>query len=272
MSTLIYTRQSRLILAVGLTLLLISLLLALPAGPVGVAESAPLPPSTTPYPGCIRDNGSPVVPLNFPNAWSVMLSFNHPGSDQATPACWAIRDKNLTVWYQAGIMCQLINNVGGVKVGNGVANFDGNFHIQCPPGQNKNLALYNSFYVHADVELPLQDGFFPLVDHPDFYVHVKRSPDPVSGEWHGSIHTVMGGMPFEAYNSGTTLPTGPMAFNSVVNRGEAYHFIDGSASKRVPISPFSVDMLTGIKIGGGDIPWTLSEIIIDPPEFCDSGC
>ena len=265
------SRQNRILVATGLTLLIISLLLSLPAAQGGGVESAPLPKRLTPYPGCIKENNNPVEPLRFPDAWALMLNFEHAGSTQSTTACWAVRDKHLNIWYQAGIVCDVVNNTNNVLVGNGSADFDGNFHIQCPPRAGTNYARYNSFYVQVNAEIPLQSGTFPFVTHPDFQVSLDRSQD-ANGDWHGVIESAMGSTSFDAFHKDATLPTTAMLFNSVVHSGEAYHTIDGQASDRIKINPFQVDMTTGIEIGGGSEPWTLREIIIDPPAFCQSGC
>ncbi|MEM7798782.1 MAG: hypothetical protein AAF633_06315 [Chloroflexota bacterium] len=270
MSTHHHHRRSRYLMIVGLTIFILSSLALFPTVSQGQGLS-PTPFSQTPYAACIRDNGDPVEPLPFARAWSVLLTFDHAPSSTHTEACWAIRDQNLNIWYRAGIQCDLINNVNNAQVGLSSATFDGHFHIECPKRSVTSLMHYNAFFVHVNASIPQANGYYPVVSHPDFHVHLKRNQTS-SGGWVGSIHSTIGGVAFEHHNEASSLLTGPTAFNAVVRNGIAYHQIEQSTSKTTSINPFTVDMTQGIEIGGGDAPWTIYELIIDPPEMCAANC
>ena len=262
-----YKRRRSILFPAGIIAAFLVALFIASSANISVAEANGAPPA------CQDDNGDPVEPLPFPGAWAIILNFNHTPSPTHTTACWAIRDNTsaMNVTYTTGILCQVRNNVNNVKVGNGEANFDGNFHITCPRrGSVPNpTAVYDTFYVHAVAEFPETAGYYPLVRHSNVSVraHLKA---PVANEaWKATMISRYGDIVFSDTQDVPRLTEINHRINSTVFSGTGSHLINSQQqNSQTTVDPFTFDFTELIFIGGGDNPWTLSEMVIDPPGFC----
>lgn len=279
MALLFLNKSRRIISALGLTLAIITAFLFIPSGFEPVAEATGH--SLTPGAGCLNDNGVPVEPLEFAGAWAIILNFNHGLSSKTTTACWAVRDNspNMTTWYIDNIQCQLINNVNGAEAGNGKVEFDGDFHIACPKRgvSPSSSQLYNQFYVHTIAEFPTQAGTYPLVWHPDLSVSTQLVGPLTDGSWQASINSRYGSPNSQAGSTSfsdsefvSSIAGVPLGYNSRVRNGIGTHYITQELNTQAVVSDFEFDFTNHIRIGGGANPWTLHEIIIDPPGLCSN--
>lgn len=219
---------------------------------------------------CRDDHGNPVRPLDGAGAWAIILNFNHPKSTTETLGCWAIRDDvdPTQITYQAGIRCQLINNVGNVEVGLGKAEFDGNFQIVCPRrvfNQRPNHA-YSMFYVHAKAHFPQEEGSYTLIEHNDVEVAAQFSEDRESGQWHAKLTSRYGAITFEDTEQVDMIPEHRFGLQSTVIDGIGSHHINRDIIEtQRKVAPFTFDFSHRIHIGGQGEKWTLYNLVLDPP-------
>lgn len=224
---------------------------------------------------CLKDDGTPAEPLPFPGAWAIVLNFNHSPSTTHTEVCWAERDDDqaMAINYTDGIQCQVRNNVNNVAVGNGEAAFDGDFHITCPrrsSGPTGN-SQYNTFYVHAVASFPEQAGYYPLVRHSDVAVRALLQNPGGSGNWTATMLSRYDNTVFSDTESVSTLVGVNHRINSRVIGGTGTHYVNQQLlNSQTAVPPFDFDLNELIFIGGGVNPWTLSEMVIDPPGWCNN--
>ncbi|MCE7986122.1 MAG: hypothetical protein DYG89_33510 [Caldilinea sp. CFX5] len=242
-----------------LVILLLAALLLLPAGtPVALAQSVPAP--------CLNDAGQPVLPAEIMGAWALILNFNHAPSTTTTIACMvmtsAVQPQKISHTF---VTCTIVNNSSNVQVGGGVAPFDGQFTITCPngppvPGYGP---LYNAFVIHGRAQFPTltTTASFKLVEHPhaEFTVAVNTSGN-------ATLTSRYGPYTYKTADSITNVTTAPVFFASVVANGQGRHQVAQNNSYfTTPVDQFPFNFSQPITIGRSQQPWTLHELVIDPP-------
>ena len=249
--------------------LLIGLIISATISPPVAANSIPA--------ACLHDDGDPVEPLPYPGAWAIILNFNHAPSTTETEACWAERTNNPAnpIEYTTGMRCLVRQNTKAVSVGNGSADFDGNFHITCPRRHNalNPGTVYDTFYVRAVAEFDAIEAIYPLVTHSNVAVKTGFKGPNSAGEWTARLVSRYGVKSYEDSEQVMMAAGVPHTLISAVANGSGTHIVNQSVfDTPQAIDPFEFDYTELIFIGGGRIPWTLHEIVIDPPGLCQSNC
>lgn len=232
---------------------------------------------------CLNEAGNPVIPrVPVQGAKALVLNFNHAPSPFQTEACLAtlypivdpeeydgviVNDVGYEIVY-----CPIVGNVGLLDVGDDLARFDGNFHIECDSDLLRPEVTINKFYVYAKA-LFHNTGpkYYKLASHPNFEVRAN-----VDNNWHVKLSSRYGSNAlYFAHKDTTTNVQNTVARLYSQLRGtygsedaDGSHVING---KLMPppadIGPFDLDDTAPIVIGQSSAghAWDMDIIIIDPP-------
>lgn len=233
----------------------------LPTAPdhrVALAQNVPAP--------CLNDAGQPVRPAAVVGAWALALNFNHPPSATVTLGCRittvSINPQQLT--YDP-INCSLVNNGNGVQVGGGAAPFDGIFWLTCPngpavPGYGP---MYNSFAIYGRAQFPsLTTGAnFTIMEHPDVSLNARVNPSA-----NIKLTSKYGPYSYETTDTATNVTAAPFFFGAFVYAGNGQHRVASNTSPfATQVDQFPFSPAPPISFGRAQQPWTLLEIVVDPP-------
>jgi len=251
-------------IACWLAVMLMAALLPIPVG-TSVAHAQSVPPA------CLNDAGQPVRPAPVLGAWALALNFNHALSASDTVGC-----RILTIALQPQkvsytlVTCQLSNNSRGVQVGAGAAPLDGNFWITCPngppvPGYGP---LYDGFAVYGRAQFPAlaTPASFTFVQHQDvvFTAEVSTSAS-VTGNTRIKLTSRYGPYTYATTDTSTT-GVGPFFLASSVGARAGRHQVEQNVTPfTTPVDQFPFTFSQPILIGQSGKPWTLYELVVDPP-------
>ena len=226
--------------------------------PVALAQTIPAP--------CLNDQGQAVLPAPVLGAWALALNFNHAPSTDTTTACRittiALQPQKVS---RTIVVCSINNNSRSVQVGAGTAPFDGNFWITCPngppvPGYGP---LYDSFAIYGRAQFPTvtSSAAFTLVQHQDvqFKADVNTS---------GNIRLTSryGPYSYKTVDSSTNVTAAPVFLASSVGAGAGFHQVaQNIAPFSTPVDQYPFTFSQPFLIGQSGKPWTLYELVIDPP-------
>lgn len=246
------------ILLAGVLLAASSLLLPLNSGTV-LAQGVP--------DACKNDAGGAVVPNAAAGvgAWLLVLNFNHAPSAATTTGCMVMTTGlNPQQVSRTLVACQIVNNTGNVQVGSGAAPFDGNLSINCPGVTQQGKKTLENFTVWGRGNFAKPNAIYSIAQNADFNVSAAISPD-----WHVLFTSRYGPSTFSSGSGSANLLGQDVSFTSAVNALQGGHSLNGTLlPPRTPISPFDYHFNQPILIGAAGQPWTLYEIIVDPPGGC----
>lgn len=247
-----------------LAALWIAMLLPTAAGtPIAHAQNVPA--------ACLNDAGQPVRPAPVIGAWALGLNFNHAPSASTTIGCqiMTIALQPQKVAY-ALVTCQVSNNSRGVQVGAGTAPLDGNFWITCPngppvPGYGP---LYDGFAVYGRAQFPVlaTPASFTFVQHQDvtFTADVSTSAS-VTGNTRIKLTSRYGPYTYQTVDTSTT-GVGPFFLASAVGASAGRHQVEQNVTPfTTPVDQFPFTFSQPLLIGQSGKPWTLYELVVDPP-------
>ena len=216
---------------------------------------------------CKNDAGRAVIPNAGAGvgAWLLVLNFNHAASKTTTTGCMVMTTGlNPQQVSRTFIACQIVNNVGKVQVGNGSAPFDGNFSIVCPGVLQQGKKTLENFTVLGRGNFGKPNATYSIAQNADINVSAAISPD-----WHVLFTSRYGGSTFSSGDGSANLLGQDVAFASTVNSLLGSHSLNASQlAPRTTIAPFEYHFDQPTTIGAVGQPWTLYEIIIDPPGGC----
>jgi hypothetical protein len=246
------------ILLAGVLLAACTLLLPLNTGAV-FAQGVP--------DACKNDAGSAVVPNAAAGvgAWLLVLNFNHAPSATTTTGCMVMTTGlNPQQVSRTLVPCQIVNNTGKVQVGSGSAPFDGSFSINCPGVTQQGKKTLENFTVWGRGNFAKPNATYPVVQNADISVSAAISPD-----WHVLFTSRYGSSTFSSGSGSANLLGQDVSFMSAVNALQGSHSLNGNQlPPRTTIVPFDYHFDQPIMIGAAGQPWTLYEIIVDPPGGC----
>lgn len=226
--------------------------------PVALAQTIPAP--------CLNDQGQAVLPAPVLGAWALALNFNHAPSTSTTTACrimtTALQPHKVS---RTIVVCSITNNSRSVQVGAGIAPLDGNFWITCPngppvPGYGP---LYDSFAIYGRAQFPTlaSAAAFTLVQHQDvqFTAEVNTSGNVrLSSRY--TPHT------YKTVDSSTNVTAAPVFLASSVGVSGGFHQVaQNIAPFSTQVENFPFTFSQPFIIGQSNQPWTLYELVIDPP-------
>jgi hypothetical protein len=216
---------------------------------------------------CKNDAGGAVVPNAAAGvgAWLLVLNFNHAPSATTTTGCMVMTTGlNPQQVSRTLIACQIVNNTGSVQVGSGAAAFDGNFSINCPGVTQQGKKTLENFTVWGRGNFAKRSANYPIVQSADIKASAAISPD-----WHVQFTSRYGSSTFTSADGVTNLMGRDVSFASAVAALQGIHSLNGSVlAPRPPISAFDYHFDQPITIGAAGQPWTLYEVIVDPPGGC----
>lgn len=251
-------------IACWVVIMLMVTLLPLPGGAsVAFAQSVPAP--------CLNDAGQPVRPPQVIGAWALGLNFNHAPSASTTIGCrimtTALQPQKVSYTL---VTCQVSNNSRGVLVGGGAAPLDGNFWITCPNGPSipGYGPLYDGFAVYGRAQFPVvaTPATFTFVQHQDvmFTAEVSMS-SAVGGNTRIKLSSRYGSYTYQTTDTSTT-GAGPFFIASAVGASNGFHQVEQNMTPfSTPVDQFPFAFSQPIQIGQSGKPWTLYEIVVDPP-------
>ncbi len=242
-----------------LAALLIACLLPLPLRTtVAYAQNVPA--------ACRNDNGQPVQPPQVIGAWALALNFNHAPSSSSTIGCriMTVALSPQQVLYDL-VSCTISNNTSNVQVGGGAAPFDGNFVITCPngppvPGYGP---LYDGFAVYGRAQFPKLNNMaaFKIVEHQDVTLTAE-----VSANARIRLTSRYGSANYQSTDTTTDVVAAPVYFGSFVGAGNGRHEVEQNIFYYgIPVEKFPFTFSQPFIIGRAQKPWTLYELVIDPP-------
>lgn len=226
--------------------------------PVVLAQSVPAP--------CLNDQGQAVLPAPVLGAWALALNFNHAPSTSTTTACRittvALQPQKVT---RTLVACSVNNNSRNVQVGGGAAAFDGNFWITCPngppvPGYGP---LYDGFAIYGQAQFPAltSSAAFKLVQHQDVQFTAE-----VNSSGNVRLTSRYGPYSYKTVDSATNVTAAPVFLASSVGAAAGFHQVaQNMAPFSTPVDQFPFTFSQPILIGQSGNPWTLYELVIDPP-------
>lgn len=221
------------------------------------------------HPACLNDAGQPVTPTAGAGlgAWMLVLNFNHPLSGSKTLGCRVdVASVNPQVIRRTLVECTLINNIGMVKVGNGMAPFDGKFSVSCP-GVAMGKQTLESFTVWGRANFASANAAYTLIQHKDIVLTASMSVD-----WHISFTSRYGKNNFSSGDATTNLLGQTVSFNSAVRSLTGSHSLNqNELGPLATLKPFEFNHDQPITISAPGSFWTLYELIIDPPGGCCKG-
>lgn len=216
---------------------------------------------------CKTDAGKVVVPSPAAGigAWLLLLNFNHAPSATTTTGCMVVTTGlNPHQVSRTLVACQIVNNAGSVQVGSGAAPFDGNFSISCPGVTGQGKQTLENFTVWGRGNFGKPNAAYPIVQHAD--VNVTAT---ISADWHALFASRYGGSTFASGDGVTNLKGQDVAFMSAVSSLLGSHSLNANQLvPRTTIAPFEYHFDQAITIGAAGQPWTLYEVIVDPPGGC----
>lgn len=216
---------------------------------------------------CKNDAGGVVVPSAAAGvgAWLLVLNFNHAPSATTTTGCMVMTTGlNPQQVSRTLVACQVVNNTGNVQVGSGAAPFDGNFSISCPGVTQQGKKTLENFTVWGRGNFAKANATYPVVQNADINVSAAISPD-----WHVLFTSRYGSSTFSSGSGSVNLLGQDVSFTSAVAALQGAHSLNGSVlAPRTPISAFDYHFNQPITIGAAGQPWTLYEVIVDPPGGC----
>lgn len=240
--------------------LLIACLLPLPvATPVALAQQN-VPAA------CRNDNGQPILTAPVIGAWALALNFNHAPSTSTTVAC---RIMTVALSPQQAnyelVTCTISNNTSNVSVGGGTAPFDGKFWITCPngppvPGYGP---LYDGFAIYGRAQFPSLTSMaaFQIVEHQDVALTAE-----VNANARIRLTSRYGSFTYQSTDSTTNVVAAPVFFGSFASSGLGRHQVEQNVfSYTTPVEKFPFTFSQPLTIGRAQQPWTLHELVIDPP-------
>ncbi|MBX3016036.1 MAG: hypothetical protein KF832_31230 [Caldilineaceae bacterium] len=235
---------------IGLTLLCALLLSshALPLAAQVVVPSA-----------CVDDQGNALAPGQV-NTWIMVLNFNHVPSADYTTGCLIYQMKaDAPPSYQL-FACPLVNNEKRATVGNGAANFDGRFWIECPTAATPPQLTQFSLQARARFAQP---GMYTLLDHPS-----AAWGATIDIDWRVALQSRYGGSSFQHIDPMTLAYQKDLLLLSEVQKKIGTHAINGRALQPTwSIQAFDFLPKT-LRISDQNQIWSLAELIIDPPGVC----
>lgn len=243
-----------------LVILLLATLLPLPAGtPVALAQQN-IPAA------CRNDNGQPILTAPIIGAWALALNFNHAPSTSSTIGCriMTVALSPHQAMYDL-VTCTIHNNSSGIQVGNGTAPFDGKFWITCPngppvPGYGPS---YDGFAIYGRAQFPTLTAAaaFKIVEHQDVELTATVNPNA-----HVRLNSRYGAFSYESTDSTTNVVAAPVFFGSFVTSGLGRHQVEQNIFNYItPVEKFPFTFTQPLTIGRAQKPWTLHELVIDPP-------
>lgn len=242
-----------------LAILLITCLLPLPMGTaVAYAQNVPA--------ACRNDNGQPILTAPIIGAWALALNFNHAPSTSSTVGCRimtvALSPQQATYTL---VTCTISNNTGNVQVGGGAAPFDGNFSIICPngppvPGYGP---LYDGFGIYGRAQFPnlTSVAAFQIVEHQDVALTAE-----VNASARLRLTSRYGSLTYQSTDATTNVVATPIFFGAFASGGLGRHQVEQNVfSYSTPVEQFPFTFSQPLTIGRSQQPWTLYELVIDPP-------
>lgn len=226
--------------------------------PVALAQGAPAP--------CLKDNGQPVQAAPVIGAWALVLNFNHAPSASTTLGCRVTTVAlNPTQMSYTPIACSINNNLNGLQVGAGSAPFDGTFWVTCPNGPPVlgHDPLYDGFVTYGRAQFPTLTAAasFKLMQHPDVAVTAE-----VNASAQIKLTSRYGSYSYESTDLSTNVAAAPIFFASTVGGGMGRHWVNSNVFPfTTPVDQFPFDFTKPITFGKAQQPWTLYEIVVDPP-------
>ncbi|MEM7130429.1 MAG: hypothetical protein AAF702_29155 [Chloroflexota bacterium] len=255
--------------------------------PTGIPVTATRRPTLTPTPtavptvptACLNKKGEPVVPRIEGNARALVLNFEHAPNGTHSEACKITR--NPSSYDPEGVLignteykveqCDIIGNPAPSAVGDGMARFDGTFHIEC----NKYFAAGGesmaNFYVYALAQFHhANSSVYSVVDHPDLKVEVT-----VDNNWNLALRSRYGDVAAPIFTHGD--PATNVQNMAVPLLSRIHGDINGTVTGnhainktwRLPpasVAPFKLgDGSIEISRSNGGPSWDLHILIIDPP-------
>lgn len=221
------------------------------------------------HPACLNDAGQAVVPAaaGGVGAWILVLNFNHTLSGSKTVGCRVeITGLGPLVVSRTLVECNLVNNTGHVKVGNGLAPFDGRFSISCP-GMSQVKQTLENFTIWGRANFVNANAFYSIVQHQDVSFTAN-----VTNAWHMNFDSRYGKSNFSSGDPATDLLGQVVSFSSAVRNLKGSHSLNQTELSPVTtIKSFEFNFDQPITISAPGPVWTLAEIIIDPPGGCCKG-
>jgi hypothetical protein len=215
---------------------------------------------------CRNDAGVAVVPRASAGvgAWLLILNFNHAPSAAATAGCLVMTTAvNPQQVSRTLVPCQIANNVGGAQVGNGAAPFDGNFSVVCP-GVNQGKQTLENFSIWGRAIFANAGATYPIVQHQDVAFNTS-----VSAGWNVLFNSRYGASTFASGDPVTNISGQVVNFLSNVAALTGSHSLNNAQlAPRTTIAPFEYHFAQPLTIGAPGLPWTLLEVIVDPPGNC----
>lgn len=246
-------------------LILIFVAALLPLPPDGSLGSAVVFAQNVPA-ACLNDIGQPVRTAPVIGAWALALNFNHAPSATTTIGCRimtvALNPPQATYTL---LNCPLSNNTAGVQVGGGAAPFDGTFWVTCPngppvPGYGP---LYDSFAIYGRAQFATltTPANFKIMEHPDVSLTAR-----VDANARIKLTSRYGSYSYESTDASTNVVAAPIFFGSFLAAGAGRHQVEGNSLLfTTPVTQFPFAFSPPIIFGKAQKPWTLFEIVVDPP-------
>ena len=242
-----------------LTLIFIAALLPTPpGGTVVLAQGVPA--------ACLKDNGQPVQVAPVIGAWALALNFNHVPSLTSTVGCQitTIALNPQRVSYTS-VTCTINNNINNIAVGGGAAPFDGTFWVTCPngppvPGYGP---LYDGFTIYGRAQFPslTAPASFKIMEHPDVSLTAK-----VNANAQIKLTSRYGAYSYDVTDTSTNVVVAPIYFASAVGAGIGRHQIEATIFPfTTPVDQFPFSFASPLIFGKAQAPWTLMELVVDPP-------
>lgn len=210
-------------------------------------------------PECLTDQGQSLMPSQ-PDSWILVLNFNHQPASDYTTGCIIYRASAEPKVSYDRVHCPLHNNRNGVAVGNGVADFDGHFWIECTTPQTR--SDLTQFNVEATARFS-QPGGYTIVDHPSVAWSAAIGVD-----WRVTQESRYGATRFQHHDSTTIAYGQDLHLKSDVQEKLGAHAVNGAyLYPEAPVEAFDFAQQP-LTIGGQEQAWTLHELIVDPPGVC----
>lgn len=224
---------------------------------------------------CYADNGVLVVPqptsaLPGHYDWTLTLNFNHSLNNKTARGCYAIRMVGVTAVQFVVTKCPILNNAGGISIGNGQAEFDGNIVISCSLANVVNQhfgasALYEKFSVHSTLQFKRM-GKATLARTKQMSVVASANE---SG--HLDATSMYGNAQIHDLDQSVRIFGRWIALDSVLLSAKSingYHIMNGVDLPAQPGAPFFLDHTDSIQIGAVGDQFILDQLIIDPGTRC----
>jgi hypothetical protein len=197
-------------------------------------------------------------------AWLLVLNFNHAPSATTTTGCLVMTTSvNPQQVSRTLVACQIFGNAGNVPVGNSMAPFDGNFSINCP-GVAQGKQTLEHFSIWGRANFPNASATYPIVQHQDVGLNAG-----LNAGWNILFNSRYGASTFASGDPVTNVKGQVVTFLSAVSSLTGSHNLNGKdLPPRTTIAPFDYHFDQPITIGAPGQPWTLYEVIVDPPGSC----